>query len=173
MAKWQEKLKGNGGFSFIELLAVMFIVNVALIALISMSMQAISTERFNRNVLIAAQLAQEGIELVRNIRDNDWQAGVSPGAFFNPANDGTYAIDYALGPATALVGGVADSNSRLYLDSRGYYSHDNTGASTKFRRAITVATSVTASTTVSSEVRFSDGVAEREYKVETVLYDWK
>lgn len=173
MKQWIAKIRNNEGFSFIELLAVMFIVNVALVALISMSMQAIQTERFNRNVLIAAQLAQEGVELVRNVRDTDWQAGVTPNSVFNPAYDGVYAMDYTLSPATALTGGLADDDSRLYLDGNGYYSHDSTGSSTKFRRAITIQTGGIASTTVSSEVRFSDGVAERNYKVDTTLYDWK
>ena len=173
MKKWLNKISGNDGFSFIELLAVIFIVNVALVTMISMSLQAIQTERFNRNVLIAAQLAQEGAELVRNIRDNDWQAGVSPNSIFDSSNDGVYAIDYALGAATALAGGLSDDNSKLYLDGAGYYSHDSTGTSTKFRRAITIMTAGTASTSVVSEVRFSDGVTARNYKVETMLYDWK
>lgn len=173
MGKWLEKIKDNRGFSFIELLAVMFIVNVGLVALISMSLQAIQTERFNRNVLIAAQLAQEGIELVRNVRDNDWQNGVVPNTIFDAPIDGVYAIDYTLGSAAVLAGGLADNNSKLYLDGRGYYSHDSTGTSTKFRRAITIHPEGIASTTVDSEVRFSDGVTERNYKVETTLYDWK
>jgi len=173
MNKWFKKISNNDGFSFIELLAVMFIVNVALVTLINMSMQAIQTERFNRNVLIAAQLAQEGIELVRNVRDNDWQAGVTPNTIFNSAIDGVYAMDYTFGPATVLTGDLNDNNSKLYLDARGYYSHDSTGTSTKFRRAISITTSGTASTTVASEVRFSDGITARNYKVETILYDWK
>jgi Tfp pilus assembly protein PilV len=173
MKQWLKTIRNNDGFSFIELLAVMFIVNVALITLISMSMQAIQTERFNRNVLIAAQLAQEGIELVRNIRDTDWQAGASPNSVFNPASDGVYAMDYTLSPATALTGGLADANAKLYLDSSGYFSHSSTGSSTKFRRAITIQTNGATSTDVSSEVQFSDGVAARNYKVETTLYDWK
>ncbi|NTW22355.1 hypothetical protein HGA34_02285 [Candidatus Falkowbacteria bacterium] len=173
MRKWLKKIRSNDGFSFIELLAVMFIVNVALVALISMSLQAIQTERFNRNVLIAAQLAQEGIELVRNIRDNDWQAGVTPSSIFNSANDGVYAMDYTLGAAVPLTGGLTDDASKLYTDTQGYYSHDSTGTSTKFRRAISIFAAGIASTTVTSEVRFSDGVTARNYKVETILYDWK
>ncbi len=43
------------------------------------------------NQLAAANLAQEGIELVRNIRDNNW---ISQKNWLTGLNNGTYQIDY-------------------------------------------------------------------------------
>ena len=61
-------------FSLIELLVSMAIIGIGLLGISSLAAQNIRVQYFNRNSLISAQLAQEGLELARNLRDNDWKS---------------------------------------------------------------------------------------------------
>ena len=65
------KLKADTrGFSLIETLMALFVLMVGVIGSFAVVSQAIRTSPTARQELIAAQLAQEGIEISRNVRDN-------------------------------------------------------------------------------------------------------
>ena len=60
------------GFSLIEIMFVVFIVSVGFIAVASLTTKTIAVAQTNKNSLIANTLAQEGIELTRYLRDQNW-----------------------------------------------------------------------------------------------------
>lgn len=62
----------SGGFTLIEIIVVVSIVTVAFVSIIGLVQRAIVLYYNNKNVLIANNLAQEGIELVRYVRDDNW-----------------------------------------------------------------------------------------------------
>lgn len=66
------RFKPKEAFSIIELLAVLFIVSISLVGVLVLAHNSIRAQRLNKHNLIAYQLAQEGIELVRVFRDNNW-----------------------------------------------------------------------------------------------------
>ena len=90
----------------------------------------------------AAYLAHEGLELVRNYRDNNflsanvggWAAGI-----IGPPCDTGCQIDYKTGTSAQTV----DDQLRAYdagnlnLNSDGLYSYETGGMSTIFKRKIT------------------------------------
>ena len=128
----------------------------------------------NKNVLIASGLAQEGLELVRNTRDLNWQTTDNT---WNQdiVADGTYIIDYrgrsSINPA---VNAVTDAGARLYVNSDGFYTHDAAGATaTNFYRLITVDNSHAEYLDVKSSIRWTEGTQNHDYTAETYLYDWK
>lgn len=118
-------------FSLIELLVSMAIIGIGLLGISSLAAQNIRVQYFNRNSLISAQLAQEGLELARNLRDNDWKSA-SPSSLDDLYND-LFTIDY-LGHIDTYS--VLHSVPSLNIDSDGFYSY-NPGTPTPFKRYIT------------------------------------
>lgn len=173
-------LKKQSGFSLIEIIVVIFIVNVGLLSIISLTMQVIQVSRINRNVLVASQLAQEGIELVRNTRDTSWLDGVTAW----PWSDGVYTVAYDTNDfvenlvvysgstTTDIAVGLNDPRSILFLDANGFYGH-GVGTSTKFKRVINVFSPDASSTEVTSVIRISDSGTAKDYIVNTMLYAWR
>lgn len=62
--------KLNGGFTLVETLVALSIFSVSILGLMSVLSQGISDTTYAKKKIIAAYLAQEGIEYVRNMRDN-------------------------------------------------------------------------------------------------------
>jgi len=86
-----KKTKLNKGFTLIEsMIAITLIVSgiTGLLVLVNRSM-GFAMLAFNQ--LTSANLAQEGIELVRNIRDNNWMNNKN---WLTGLEDGTYQISY-------------------------------------------------------------------------------
>ncbi len=87
------------GFSLVEVLLAIFILSFGLMAAISLVTSSVRQNYGNRDVIVAAGLAQEGVELVRNVRDNNFAAradGASRTAFssgFPSGDDSTCRID--------------------------------------------------------------------------------
>lgn len=100
-------------FSLIEILITVVIAFVAIIALFELAFQNITTAELIRHRLIAAHLAQEGIEIVTNMRTQNW---LTPG--FTSAewrgNSGCVAGDVGCLPDGATYIAQYDS---LYLTS--------------------------------------------------------
>lgn len=126
-----EKIRG---FSLIEVLLSVFLVTIGLVAAIGLISKGMLTSIDARNQLIASGLAQEGIELVRNIRDNNWQ-NTDPAAssFTNITVGNNCRID------KDYSGGAIDcsaSSKRLYING-GFYTH-TAGSATRFQRELTI-----------------------------------
>lgn len=170
------------GFSLMEIIVVIFIISFGMIGVLSLVIQNIQVGSINKNMLIASHLAQEGIELVRNKRDNNWMSSTSDwelGDGLDPntdmVQDGDYAIDYT-GLGILDVDNINDAEARLYIDPDGFYRHysvPGTATSTEFYRMITVDTDTSnASTTVRSLIQWKARGNTYQYVAETVLYDW-
>ncbi len=64
--------RGNlSGFSFMEVMTAMFVVSVGLVTVISLFSKGLINSAIDRDRIVAAGLAQEGVEIVKNIRDNE------------------------------------------------------------------------------------------------------
>ncbi len=60
------------GFTLLELIVTIFVIIVGLIGTYNMAQYPLSRVSVSTNRLKAAYLAQEGVEIVRNIRDTNW-----------------------------------------------------------------------------------------------------
>lgn len=80
---FREKLQN--GFSTPEVILSIFLVSVGMVAIIAVMTSSLRYSYQNQDVIIATALAQEGLELVRNIRDNDFADGGTgfPGSSFD------------------------------------------------------------------------------------------
>lgn len=120
-----------------------------------------------KNNFIASGLAQEGMEVVRNIRDQDWFLGNSFGASIP---DGTYRIQWDSQVLLALGG-----NPYLKRDPiTGIFGYD-AGSDTIFKRTMDIST-ITASVEKKVVVTISwteRGGASKSLSAEEHLFNWK
>jgi prepilin-type N-terminal cleavage/methylation domain-containing protein len=179
MKERYKKGKGNNsGFTLVEILVVLFIITFGLLGVTSLVNQNIQVEYVNKNTIIATVLAQEGLELVRNKRDDNWLEGgnwiysSSTGSRLDVFQDGTYTIDHT-GAINAGPNTIADMRTKLYLDNQGFFTHSQTATSTVFSRLITIDNVTAYSFKATCLVRWQRGKDIHDYFVSTLLYDWK
>ena len=162
----------RAGFSLVEIVTVLFIVSLGLVGILSLIVQNIQSQSYNKDNLIAYQLAQEGIELIRKVRDSNWRGAklpfniiLSPGQYRMDYNDLT-PTHYSPGHPEQLI---------LVQDANGFYSHDlaATVNTNGFSRLITIENGDDDSVKVT--VRISWGTNNRNYTYDlaTILYNWK
>ena len=142
------------------------IIVLGLVGVLSLVIQNIEAQYVNKNVLIASDLAGEGLELVRNARDLNW---LTPGNDWRQNIIGDYAMDYR-GPMSInqAVNSLDDAGARLYVDSNGFYAHEVTARPTNFYRFISVE-DLGDYLDVKCFIRWKDGAQNHEYKAETYL----
>ena len=124
-------------FTLIEVMVAIFIITVGAGAAFALIRQTLFATSLLQDRLIAAYLAQEGIEIVKNIRDTNWLKKRSD--FTIPWNNGFTNCQTPTGcegdyNAQSLVP-YQDRN--LYIDSDGFYSY-SPGVLTKFKRKISI-----------------------------------
>lgn len=122
------------GFTLVEVLVSLFILSIAITSITALITSNDQTAVSIRNNYIASGLVQEGVEIVRNLRDSDSLASRS---FGMSLNDGTFIAQW--NPA-----GLSPINpdSELFLNinsSNGLYAY-NVGTPTIFKRLITITT---------------------------------
>jgi hypothetical protein len=124
--------KYQKGFSFGETLLAAFVLSIGLLTVVKMFQVGISSSIIVRNATVASELAQEGIELVRNVRDNDFAIGNGGFTGFDSSKSHCYMnyADTALNCFTSQ--GSTDMYSLRYDGSR----YVATSASQRFRRYI-------------------------------------
>lgn len=154
----------KNGFTLIE---TMVAVSVVVIGLVS-ALGAINTALFYvsniQNRLIAANLVAEGIELTRNVRDNNWLASLT---WNNGLADGDYQADYN---ATSLSN---YNGSSLLLDaSSGLYNYSS-GGSTPYVRKISIANLTSYEIRVISTVTWQVRGVTYTSSAEDHLFNWK
>ena len=158
-----EKLNSKG-FTLIEALVSLVILTVALGPALVLSSNISSTASVIQNNLIAANLAQEGVEVIRALRDASWYNGLS---FDTGLSDGIYRIDWNSNSLIAL-----GSNPPLKV-SDGLYNYSS-GTETMFKRTITITKINSEELRVVSDVTWTErGNRTRDVKVESHLFDWK
>lgn len=177
---WRRQINNNGAFSIIEVMVAIGIVSVGMMGVLSLMTLNILTQPVNKNNLIASMLAQEGLELVREVRDTNW---LDPDATVGFADGipATSTIDISgFKSSNPSVSGLnfvpgLDFNSTatdLKIDANGFYGHVG-ATSTLFKRLITVSSTSPEFITVRATVRWSQVGKTQDYVAETLLYDWR
>lgn len=163
----------KNGFSLMEIIVVLFIVSTTLLGIVSLIIQNIQVQSVNKNNLIASSLAQEGIEIIRQVRDLNWRNSEN---FDNNLSDGLYRVDYRE-PMTFAVSD--NSQTKIYLKN-GFYVN-NSGSETGlvptiFSRQIVITRLNSYSgkpLQVRSIVSWVDHKTPYRYELQTLLFDWR
>lgn len=166
--------KNKEAFSLIEIVIVLFVISMGLIGILSLIVQNIQSQDYNKNNLIATQLSQEGIELIRRVRDNNFKQGnaFNFGLAEVPGEVFSYCLDYNDAELT-----ISSEACLLRLDGDDFYVHETVGVSSGFSRLIKVelASEGVAENVllkVISEVSWQSRRGTSSYTTETWLYDW-
>lgn len=166
--------KNKKAFSLIEIVIILFVISMGLIGILSLIVQNIQSQDYNKNNLIATQLSQEGIELVRRVRDNNFKQSLAfnYGLAETQPEIFSYCFDYN---DTAPV--TTTEACSLRLDSNNFYVHGTTGVPSGFSRLIKVqlvdeGSVVGAALKVISEVYWNSRGGISSYTTETWLYNW-
>lgn len=155
------------GFTLVEILAVLFVVSVGLIGVLSLIVQNIQSQNINKRTIAAYQLAQEGLELIRKVRDTNWKNG---NAWDKDLAAGTYYMDY-LDSVPHPVSNATDAE--LYLNDSGFYIHNGVTSPTPFSRTIEIIPLASGSMRVYAHVNWYDRDKVFNYDLETLFYDWR
>ena len=143
-------------------MTAVFILTVGAGAALSLINQTLATASVVEQTLIASYLAQEGIEIVRNIRDTNWLQS-RDSSKSSPWDDGlicgvapcicaTLPCEYEADYTTVTLEKTADfekctdpgfncqayNETLLNIDTDGFYSYGPADAQTKFNRKITI-----------------------------------
>ncbi|MGI6374312.1 MAG: type IV pilus modification PilV family protein [Patescibacteria group bacterium] len=168
-----KSLKLQAGFSIIEIITILFIISVALTGMITLITQSVKGEAENKNTLIAYQLAQEGIELVRGIRDNnwrqgqDWNEGLAPGDYYLDIQNTNYQLEAARD--IPEYGRLGRSMSGFYVSAP-----ESKLGEGEFARIIKITSSEEEPYKIGirSSVYWRTGRTYKIYFIDTDLYDW-
>jgi prepilin-type N-terminal cleavage/methylation domain-containing protein len=156
--------KNSAGFTLIEALVSLLIFSIALTAIFSLLTNNLKDAVLVEHNFIASGLVQEGVEVVRNIRDSDWYTG---NPFGTAIPDGSYRVQWnsqALLPFADLF---------LKKDSgNGFVSYD-TGSDTIFKRTITISTVSSVEKMVLVSVTWDERGRPRSVSAEEHLFNWK
>ena len=155
------------GFTLVEVIVSIGIISLVLVGvMLSISLSLSSAARAKNN-LIAASLAQEGLEIVRNIRDKDWHSG---GGFGVSLANGNYLVDWN---SQSLL---SFSDSFLKKDAAGLYGY-LTGQDTIFKRKIIIEDSpqnpATVEKTAKVEISWQEKSGPKTIQAELRLFNWK
>lgn len=64
--------KNKKGFGLVELVMAMLILSIALVGLLNLMAYLVRASKVNKDMIIALNLAREGVEVIRNVRDGNW-----------------------------------------------------------------------------------------------------
>ncbi len=147
------------------IVALGIVVSIITSSLVLITLTVNSTKNSQLKI-IAIGLSQEGLEIVRNIRDNNWLAG-----YRAPLNwkQGLAAGDYRVQYNSSTL--LPFTTAPLRQDSSGFYQYD-IGVGTLFYRKITIEHIDNNQLRIISEVTWNERGRNQSIKAETRLYNW-
>ena len=171
----------NRGFTLVEALVSIAILVTAVTGAYTAAQSGISSSIFSKNQIIAFYLAGEGIEQIRNKRDEnglnstpDWLVNIAgPAGTGYACDDGNVCmIDAVASTITKCPSGVCPN---LRLDPvRGFYGYDGTYASTTiFNREIRMKKISNDEWSISVIVNWSKGLVQRSFEVRENIMNWQ
>ncbi|OGZ34102.1 MAG: hypothetical protein A3I88_03225 [Candidatus Portnoybacteria bacterium RIFCSPLOWO2_12_FULL_39_9] len=160
-------------FTLLEVIVSLGIIVVGLVGSLTLVSFTISGSATSSLKLIAAGLAQEGIETVRNSRDSSgnwgsWYSGISDGSYRAEINTSNFKW--------TIVGDSTPFEEKLRFNSATglyFYSPPSQGSLTLFSRGLTVISGPDGEKQIFSEVRWQERGRNRSLKAVGYLYNWK
>jgi len=162
------KMKSKG-FTLLEVLAAIFLITIGIVGTLTLVQKTITFTQATSSRLITAYLTQEGIEIVRNIRDSN----------FLKIHQGVEGVSWNDGLTGCSGGCEADYNDpsltsyagRFLKIDAGFYNYDS-GVDTLFKRKITITPEGTDILKVLVQVQWQERGKSYEVIAQENLYKW-
>ena len=179
----KNKSKLNKGFTVLESIVAIFILSLSIAGVFTAVQQSLSQSIIAKDEVKAFYLAQEAVEVIRNLRDanqlvkikNDlnhhWLNGIAQNS-----GDPCYfdhicrvdAVDFSLN----YCGSSWDSCPALKQNQSPFLYSYLSGQDTNFKREIQIESVSTNEITVTVWITWSKGLVTREFKAKTHLFNW-
>jgi len=188
------EVKALTGFTLLETLVAIFVITVGLMGVMTVLQMTMFLTSISSSRLTAVYLAQEGIEIVRNIRDTNWLQARDP-MKNSPWDDGLvcaappcdWQADYTTITFTNTTDfeKCTDSGYNCYaynealLKSDGGFFNYTSVTETKFKRKITITAPATPECpaadcrSVKVEVIWSEKGKPYNFSAQENLYNWR
>ena len=177
-------MKKIKSFTIIEMLVAMLIFTLIIGGSIVLMQQTLVMISLANQRLVAYYLAQEGIELARNVRDNNWLQ--QPSDITYPWDAGFFSlgtpdleIDYndLYSKNKNVSSFYSYAGKYFYLDNNGYtYNTPCSSASanncTSFKRRINVSDEADGSILIECYVEWRERGREHSVMIQDKLYNW-
>jgi len=162
--------QGRQGFSLLEVIIAIFVITTGIVGAMNLINYSISSVAVSKSQIIASGLSQEGLEVVRNIRDTNWaEQFINPGLLWNDnLADGDYYVQYNSNSLLRL-----GANPVLNINSNGFYLYNTIEPNTLFRRKITITNISANEIKVVSEVTWAERGHSFSVSAEERLFNWK
>ncbi len=159
----------KNGFTMIEMIAALFVVSVGIMGVFSLVSQTISYVSIISSRLTAIYLSQEGMEIIRNIRDSNflkinkgeeinWDDSLSDGQYYN--------FDYQ----SQAIPDTTSCSGNNYLDISGdFYRCSGSG---QFQRKVQIIKIGVDEMDILIEVTWSERGRSHQVVVRESLYQW-
>lgn len=162
------------GFTIIEIIITISFLSFAIIGIYSAFAPSLRLSRVVSAKFIGVYLAQEGLEVVRNLRDNNFLAQNSWSKGLLDCQLGCQ-LDYKTGTALENQANklrAYDPSEFLKLGSNNLYSYD-AGQTTIYQRKVTITSeSGTDTLKVAVKVTWSDAGIPYQFEAAGYLYNW-
>lgn len=170
--KYNFKKTKNKGFSLVEVIIVLGIMTMGLLGVASLILQNMQVEILTKDYLAASMLAQEGLELVRNKRDDNW---VKLRPWLTGIPIGTFVMDYRGDVSVNTTPNVnGDAGTMLYLGANNFFTHQSSLAPSGFYRILeTRLSDDNTYILLNCDVMWNSRFGVRHYTVSTTLYNWR
>ena len=155
------KVNKNSGFTLLEVVIATFILTMGITAAVNLIGSNIQLIGASKNRVIAASLAQEGIEVVRALRDTNW---INGRVFDDALSFGDSCVDYSSDALFAC-------DFKLYWDALRYTHAGPT--LTPFERKISITDGTDSESVDFLRIQSIVTWEENSITVEEHLYDWK
>lgn len=151
-----------------ETLVAIAILLIAVVGPISLIGDALHKLYYAKDQMIAINLAQEGIEVVRQVRDTNMLGGVGTDIFIL-SSPSYYVVDASLASLSTSVG-----NQQPVILDAGLYKQGVAGMPTQFTRLVTIESVGSGATErkVTSKVEWKTGGQAGTITVTEYLFKW-
>jgi len=155
--------RNQKGFGLLEVIIAVFIVAIGLVGILALANISLKGPSLSRDRLIASGLAQEGIEVIRDMRRanagwSNWHAAVP---------DGDWRVQY---DSVGLT--IPYSGAYLKMNANGLYQYDS-GTETLFKRKITLSKISADEVKIITEVNWQTKGQTYTLTAEDRLWNWK
>ncbi len=171
------------GFTLVESLVAIAILVTAVSGTYSAAQSGISSAVYSKNQITAFYLAQEAVEQIRNIRDqnsisgSNWLAGLAA-----DPNDPCYfgkvckvdAMNDISDPKVSTCSGGAGSCPVLRQNvTTGFIGHNMAWTPTTFKREVTLTQINQNEVAITVTIYWSKGVTNQSFKVRENILNWQ
>jgi type II secretory pathway pseudopilin PulG len=172
------KRKSVCGFTILEALVAISILMVAVVSPITIAQKGLSSASYSKSQMIASYLAQDAIEYIKNVRDENIKAGDSwlKGLEECETVMSSYCqIDTIKevanpGASVLILGSVLPST--LLINDSGFYGYEGEGTNTNFTRKIKILFNPFGNNVNEALITVTVGWGTDAVEIKTLIYNY-